>query len=439
MSIEAQLMTISGWGNFPKTKATVYQPDTEGEIKTILEKEGIVLARGNAKSYGDASLAGAVIDMRKMKKMLRFDCEKGIFEAEAGILLSEILEIIVPKGWFLPVTPGIKLITFGGAIASDVHGKNHHHQGCLSNHLTWIELMTDQGIVIRASRKENADWYWKTCGGLGLSGIILRAGIQLMPIRSAFLEVRTIHTPNLDALLLEFDKNQASEYFAGWIDCFASGTSLGKGILFCADHLEQGDSVPALNEWKPAPVARKIPRWMGKVRWLYAPAMRVYNINYRRTSSPGRKIQDFDTYFYPLDALENWNLLYGPAGFVQFQCLIPLETSRKALREILSIASSGPDKPYLAVIKRHGPRPPEAKNAFPDKGYSLALDFPRSSTIAATFRKLEVVLKAVQGKYYLTKDAIGDPALAGLDWSQFTSKKFVSHLKNRLSAGRSHA
>ncbi len=416
--------TLANWGNYPVTTAEVARPESAAEAREYLLSHDRLIARGNGKCYGDAALGPQVLSTLALNRILAFNSATGIVECEAGVLLSDLLHLILPAGWFFHVTPGIKFITVGGAIACDVHGKNHPAKGCFSNWLLSFNLMTASGEVLTCSRTENAALFWQTCGGMGWTGIILSARSQLMKISSGWMRQTSVKAANFEQLFRGFEDHREWSYAAGWID---STNARGRGVVFLAEHdPTRADVAVAL----AAPV-RQVPFFAPS--WLLNPvSIRIHNEIIFSKAKPGEQPVDLNAYFYPLDRVRNWNRLYGRRGFVQYQFCLPEESSFDGIRKVMETIGRSPETPFLTVLKRHGERPPEAIHSFPVRGYSLALDFPRTRTVVNLVRQLDDLVWSLGGKVYLAKDACSAPRMGRVDPRSFGEGKFWSLLKGRL-------
>ena len=425
---------ITNWGNYPAIRAEFIAPESSQEMRAEVLRHSRLIARGNGKCYGDAALSTCVLSTMKLNRLLDFDREKGIVHCESGVLLAELLEHIVPAGWFFHVTPGIKNITVGGAIASDVHGKNHPEKGCFSNWLLSFELMLGNGEILTCSKTEHADLFWQTCGGMGWTGIILSAKFQLMPVSSMFMQQRTVRAENLEAVFQAFQTHDNWPYAAAWIDCLSQGQYAGRGVVYFARHLQKADSPDAPLIY-PFGKVRNIP-FFAPSGLLNRYTIRAHNWLLFNRAADGEQQIDVDRYFYPLDRMRNWNRLYGRRGFIQYQFCLPEENSLQGIREILNTIRQNPDLPFLSVLKRHGERAPEAVHSFPIKGYSLALDFPRTATVFSLVEKLDAMVWQFGGKIYLTKDACSSGKMGRINPAEFGDAKFHSLLKERILANQ---
>jgi FAD/FMN-containing dehydrogenase len=423
---------LTNWGNYPRRDAEIATPEHPEEAAAYVLQAPSLIARGNGKCYGDAALGDRVLSTLKLNRILHFDPERGILECEAGVLLRDLLPRIVPAGWFFHVTPGIKHITVGGAIASDVHGKNHPLKGCFSDWLESFDLLTGAGQLVRCSKTERPDLFWQTCGGMGWTGVILRARFQLAPLPSVWMEQTIVRAGGLDALFDAFAAQAAQPYAAAWVDCLASGARQGRGVAYFARHLEPGNPAPLQYvEEEAANVPLFAPSWL-----LNSWTIGVHNALRFSGGRPGAAPVSLDRYFYPLDAIQNWNRLYGRRGFIQYQFCLPEAESRAGIRRVLDAIRQHGTPPFLSVLKRHGARRPEAVHSFPDKGFSLALDFPMSDNIFGLVRALDRLVWAHGGKIYLAKDACSAPEMGRVRPADFGDPKFVSALRERIETRR---
>ncbi|MEQ1605758.1 MAG: FAD-binding oxidoreductase [Pyrinomonadaceae bacterium] len=400
---------VTNWGNYPIAEANVTESANLAEIKELVANSDHLIARGNGRCYGDSSLGENIFSTLRLNKFLSFDRENGMIECESGVLLSEILDVIVPSGFFLPVTPGTKLITVGGAVAADVHGKNHHCDGSFANHIVHLDLMTGDGTTIRCSPTEHDDLFWQTCGGMGLTGVILAVKFGLKPIETAYIDQVSYKTTDIDSTMKLFEQSGQSTYSVGWLDCFASKKKLGRSILMLGEHCSRSD-LP--RHFKNEPLRKvhgsslNIPVFIPSFA-LNRLSLKVFNTLYYHRKARSEEISTvhFEPYFYPLDGLTNWNRLYGKRGFVQYQFVLPLETSYDGLIRILEkVRQSGQGSP-LAVLKLFGKANPEAVMSFPMEGYTLALDFKAEPSVFRLLNELDEIVLQHNGRIYLAKDA----------------------------------
>ncbi|MDB9494022.1 FAD-binding oxidoreductase [Spirulina major CS-329] len=408
--------TLTGWGRYPVVKSTVQRPENLSTLSHSLSSSASQLARGLGRSYGDAPLnhSGQTVLMERLNRMVAFDAETGRLRCEAGVPLHEILAVFVPRGWFLSVTPGTKFVTVGGAIAFDVHGKNHHCAGSFARHVECFELLIASGEILTCSRTENADLFWATVGGMGLTGIILEAEFKLKKIASAYIKSFNIKAKNLDEAIALFAQYEPLyPYSVAWIDCLATGRSLGRSILMFGDTASLSDLSPQ-QQVNPLPIHEQsklsIPLDAPSVL-LNRYTMGSFNQLYyhRQMQKEQRAIAHYDPFFYPLDFVNDWNRLYGKRGFVQYQCVLPMATSHDGLTEILQRSSQKGWASFLAVLKRMGNQEAELLS-FPMPGYTLALDIPIKPGLWAFLEELDQVVIRCGGRLYLAKDARVSPA-----------------------------
>ncbi|MEL6952875.1 MAG: FAD-binding oxidoreductase [Pseudomonadota bacterium] len=397
---------LSGWGRYPKVKTQVEAPRSTADLQELLAQGRPVIARGNGRSYGDSAVgAPLTLEMRHFNRMISFDAETGQLVAEAGVSLGDIIKGFLPRGWFLAVTPGSKFVTLGGAIAADVHGKNHHKDGSFATCVDWIDVLGPGGQVTRAE-KGSALFEW-TLGGMGLTGIILRAAIRLRPVESGWIRQTTIPVPNLAAAMAAFDQAQDATYSVAWIDCLARGKDLGRSLVMLGEHADAAE-VPKKARKNPLETrerAKKTFPFDLPGFALNGLTVRAFNALYyaQGRRNAGVSYVDWDTYFYPLDAILGWNRIYGRKGFVQFQCALPLKTSEAGLRALLQATGRAGAGSFLAVLKRLGAQ--DSRFSFPMEGYTLALDFPVGPRTLALVDRLHAIALEHGGRFYLAKDA----------------------------------
>jgi FAD/FMN-containing dehydrogenase len=390
---------ISGWGNYPVQESQCITPSTVGLLRTTVNLEGSLLARGMGRSYGDSANANKVLGTSYCNHFIDFDEHTGKLTAESGITLREILTVIVPKGWFLRVTPGTSYVTLGGAIASDVHGKNHHITGTFGQHVTSLSIVLGTGKVVTASPQHHADLFHATCGGMGLTGVIISATIQLLPIRSSFINKKTIKADCIEAACEAFNSNGNAAYSVAWIDCLSKGKSLGRSVLMLGAHAEQGQLEIDIKQTVSVPFATPS-------ALLNSLTMKAFNTAYWHKSKHNQnQTISLMPFFYPLDAVGKWNKLYGKKGFLQFQCVLPKTDGVANMRKLLTEISKSGEASFLAVLKQFGTA---NKNllSFPIEGYTLALDFKLSASTLQTVSRLEEMVVDMGGRLYLTKDAV---------------------------------
>lgn len=426
---------VTNWGNYPVVEKEMRSDDSFRKIKEFVLNNNEVIARGNGRCYGDSSLGEHIFSTKKLNKFISFDRLNGIIECESGVLLSDVLEISVPQGYFLYVTPGTKFVSIGGAIASDVHGKNHHAEGCFSEYVIEFKLMIENGDVINCSREENADKFWATIGGMGLTGIILTAKFKLKNIESAYIRQESIKAENLDEIFTLFEESENWTYTVAWIDCLQKGKNTGRSILMRGEHAFQHELPQNLKE-KPLRLKKKfeptVPFYFpGFV--LNALTVKIFNFLYykKQAKKEAKSFIDYETFFYPLDFVHDWNKIYGKSGFIQYQMMIPKESGKEGMKKILETIANSGNGSFLAVLKLYGKENPQAYNSFPFEGYSLALDFKVNSKLKKLIDQLDDIVEQYKGKIYLTKDSMSRSSLTNY-LKNVQSSKFVSLQHKRI-------
>ena len=396
-------MMLSGWGRYPAMACKTSLLREEGKLQQIIESSTSLIARGNGRAYGDAALNQEMtLLMGGCDRLLAFDSTAGVVECEAGLLLSDLLSVSVPRGWFAPVVPGTKYVTIGGLIAADVHGKNHHLEGSFGRYVDSLRLALADGNIVTCSRGENSELFAATLGGMGLTGIIVSARFRLRPVVSALVEERVIRAPSLKSLLELFEENHAATYSVAWIDCLVGGSDSGRALLTLGEHATE-DCAASDRHRKPHRMEPKgnlaIPVELPFSllnRW----SIRLFNALYYRLQNPRRGLTHYDRFFFPLDAIQNWNRFYGRRGFVQYQCVVRAE---EGLRRILNLVPEIGHGSFLAVLKKLGPG--NRFLSFPMEGYTLTLDFPARADTIANLTRLDAVVAEFGGRIYLAKDA----------------------------------
>ncbi len=410
--------TISNWGNYPVVKA---EYDSIQHIFRFLKESSFsFIVRGLGRSYGDSSLSDYIFDGTKWNRFLSFDKKTGILYCEAGVSIHEILEVFVPRGWFVPVTPGTKFVTIGGAISSDVHGKNHHKEGSFCKHVLSIEVLLSNGKIIECSPKKNVDLFRYICGGMGLLGVLLRAKIQLKKIESAYITQTTYKAKNLTEMIQLFEAHKNATYTVAWMDCLAEGEHLGRGILFTGEHTTKEDLQKFNFSKDPFYVKKKIKinipfYFPGFV--LNSFTVRLFNFLFyhKHFRKQITQLVDYDRFFYPLDSIYHWNRIYGKRGFIQYQFVLPKENGLEGIKEIIHEISKHKMGSFLVVFKVFGDpnRIPQKSSkkiisfpfSFPIEGYTLALDFAIEKRLPEFLKKLDQIVESYKGKLYLAKDA----------------------------------
>ncbi|MBK6744557.1 MAG: FAD-binding oxidoreductase [Hydrogenophilales bacterium] len=362
-----------------------------------------VLPRGNGRSYGDVCLndGGTLLVTRRLDRFIAWDRSTGRLICESGVLLADILKLVVPQGWFLPVTPGTRLVSVGGAIANDVHGKNHHVAGSFGHHVIRFELLRTDGE--RKLCVSGDDWYRASVGGLGLTGLITWAELQLMPVANSGMLTESLRFSSLaDFRPLNRDAETRWPYTVSWIDCLAVGRARGRGILMAGAHASPLADPPE------GRVGRKSMPFDPPFSLINRISLSMFNVAYYHRPLPkGPKLVHYNPYFYPLDAIQNWNRIYGQRGFFQYQCVIPPNAAEDAIQALLTRISSSGMGSFLAVLKTFGRHhPPAGMLSFPRPGATLALDFPNlGAKCESLFRQLDSIVLEAEGALYPAKDA----------------------------------
>ena len=400
--------TLTGWGRTAQATMEVGRPERPRDLSALLaDTNGTsVVVHGAGRSYGDAALneGGRAILTERLSRLLSFNQKTGRLVCEAGVTFADLMRIFLPRGFCVPVTPGTAFATIGGAVATDVHGKNHDRVGSFGDHVEWIELLLANGQTAKVSRKARPALFAATIGGMGLTGIIISVCFKMARVPSASLRVRERRIADLDAFFAAFEEVRSeAEYSVGWIDALARGGNLGRGILETAEAAEGDLSRPAKDKQRRVPIdlpgITLNPLTVGAFNERY----------YRRVPVEGREsLCPAEQFFYPLDAVQDWNRIYGKRGFYQFQCVIPDDTARDGIRRALETISAARSASFLAVLKTLGGEG-RGMLSFPLRGYTLALDFPRRNSIETLMAKLEGITLDHGGRIYLAKDAVLSP------------------------------
>lgn len=368
-------------------------------------RKRMLLAYGNGRSYGDScqSASGTVIDMRGLTGIVAFDPVTGVIEANAGTMLPDIIAHAAPHGYFPAVVPGTQFVTLGGAIANDIHGKNHHRQGTFGRHVESLKLMRSDGRVYLCSPKRNAALFSATVGGMGLTGLILSARVRLMKVASLDVAEQAIPFRNLsDYFDLAEAIDRDNEYAVAWIDQLASGARAGRGVLLAGNHAEEGARQAT------TPGRRLAVPFQPPLNVLNRPFLTLFNAAYHRakTRSAARRVTAYQSFFFPLDGVRDWNRLYGPRGLFQHQSAVPLEAARSAIPELLATTREAGQGSFLTVLKRFGDVASPGVLSFPRPGYTLTLDFPnRGTATLALLERLDAITLAAGGAVNPYKDA----------------------------------
>jgi FAD/FMN-containing dehydrogenase len=399
------------WGRYPDEKQESYRLrwDSDPWPQTD-ERHASLLAHGQGRSYGDVGLnrSGFLLETTGLNRFIHFDPQNGLLRCEAGVTLAEILNLIVPHGWFLPVTPGTKFVSVGGAIANDVHGKNHHRAGTFGCHVNRLGLRRSDGKLYECSSGKNSKLFAATIGGLGLTGLIVWAEIKLKKIKSTAIQQQTQRFNNLDEFFrLSEESDQHWEYTVAWIDCLASGSQLGRGIFYRGNHADAQSGKKEPKDYRATRFSLPLspPGFL-----LNHFTVKLFNQWYFRRPVKNESLVHFDPFFYPLDKIGHWNRLYGRRGFFQYQCVIPQDNAHHAMPQLLqTIAESGQGS-FLSVLKQFGDVPSPGMLSFPRPGVTLALDFAnRGRKTLELLERLDGITVANDGAVYPAKDARMSP------------------------------
>ena len=381
-----------------------------------------MLPYGLGRSYGDVCLNedGMLLDTAGMNHFIDFNTETGRITCEAGVSLEDLLRLTVPRGWFIPVTPGTKFVTIGGAIANDIHGKNHHAAGTFGCHVLRFELVRSTGERLVCSPEENPELYRATIGGLGLTGLMTWVEIQLKPVQSPHIDSEVIKFTSLDEFYrISAESDETFEYTVAWVDCLAEWPDNGRGLFIRGNHHEGTDKKGAELPRQYLSVPVNLPNFT-----LNRHTVKLFNKAFyaRERQKHSKRLMHYDKFFYPLDRIDNWNRIYGKAGMYQYQFVLPEEQLDAIVPVLQKISESG-QASFLAVLKKFGDVPSPGMLSFPFKGITLALDFPnRGRTTLDLFKKLDAIVLEHGGRFYPAKDSVMDPhafAVSYPDWETF--------------------
>ncbi|HEV2352682.1 MAG TPA: FAD-binding oxidoreductase [Puia sp.] len=399
---------LAGWGNYPLSESIPLHPRAEQDVRNELKKTPLI-ARGLGRSYGDQAVNDSryVAICTKMNHFLSFDDQEGILECEAGVSLEEIITVFGPKGWLPMICPGTKFVTVGGAIANDIHGKAHHIDGSFVNCVISFTILLADGTTLEASRTDNSDLFWANFGGLGLLGVILRARLRLRKIETTYFKQKSMAIRNLDHMLEALEKNDHDyNYSVAWIDALAKGDRLGSGVLTLGNAAKLAD-LPEKLKAQPlklhATSKLSIPFFFPSFA-LNSFTVRVLNRVIAHVQNSPKEFVHYEKFFFPLDAINNWNRGYGKRGFIQYQFVIPEENGKKNLTEMLQMIAASGCTPFLNVFKRMGEG--QGILSFPFKGYTLAIDFPVTKQLLEFTPRLDAKVLEAGGRLYLGKDAL---------------------------------
>ena len=423
------------WGRFPHSRGQQDRWLHDRSAPLPLPDAGSVLPRGNGRSYGDSCLnpGGTLLHARPLDRFIAFDPASGLLRCEAGATLSEIIDLALPQGWFLPVTPGTRLATVGGAIANDVHGKNHHLMGNFGHHVRQFELLRSDGSRrVLSSQSDEDGLFSATLGGLGLTGLIAWAELQLRRVPGPWLESESVRFGNLDEFFALSTASAAThEYTVAWIDCLASGQRLGRGHFLRSDHAapDPADCPPIRHSGRTMPFTPPF----SLVNTL---SLRAFNTLYywRQPARRKRTVSHYRPYFYPLDGIGHWNRMYGPRGFMQHQCVLPPAHASDGVAALLKEISRSGHGSFLAVLKEFGSIPSLGMLSFPRPGTTLALDFPNTGPdVFRLLDRLDAIVAEAGGAIYPAKDARMSPAIFRSGYPRL--QEFSCHIDPAFSSG----
>jgi FAD/FMN-containing dehydrogenase len=421
------------WGRYPlvdpREVVPIYWLD---EIPDLAKFQQPVLPFAYGRSYGDSCLNedGITLDVSHLKRFIAFDEEKGLLRCEAGVSLAEALEVIVPRGWFLPVTPGTKYISVGGAIANDVHGKNHHRAGTFGCHVTQFELLRSDGTHMLCSPDQNREMYRATIGGLGLTGLILWAEFRLFPVNGPYIDMERIRYSTLKEFMdISADSDSDFEYTAAWVDCLAGGSRLGRGVFLRGNHERSGQYAHKRPHKKmEITIPVDMPSFV-----LNTWSIKAFNTAYYLAQPSARKVVPYEPFLYPLDSLHEWNRMYGKRGFMQYQCVVPYKDGFEVMTELLDRISRSGEGSFLTVLKKFGDIRSPGLLSFPRPGLTLALDFANNGAKTLNlFNDLDKIVLQSGGAIYPAKDSRMSPEMFEASFPNW--KTFEQYIDPRFSS-----
>ena len=396
------MVAVSSWGRLGRFAHRVRPLRDRAAVASMLAGSAPGIAYGMGRSYGDVCLnpGGTLWSAQGLDRFISFDGDKGIIECEAGVLLKDIQELVVPRGWMLPVTPGTQFVTVGGAVANDVHGKNHHAFGSFGDHVLQLTLLRTDGEKIECGPALHPDWYAATVGGMGLTGIITRVSIALRRVDGAWMTVESVPYTSLQQFFQLADESEKDwEYTVSWIDCVSRNAR--RGIFFRANHSQMSASADY-------PEGNHRLSFTPPISLVNRLSLRPFNFAYYHWHRLRAGIEQvhYQPFFYPLDRIQGWNRMYGPKGFYQYQCVIPPERRQEAVAAMLDETARSNSGSFLAVLKTFGAKPAVGLMSFPRPGATLALDFPnRGEATLALMRRLDAIVAEAGGRLYAAKDA----------------------------------
>ncbi len=462
-------MLTHGWGRYPAIEARRFEPSNIDHLRAALADPSLnaIIPRGGGLSYGDSALSETVVGSRKLPRSWELDEAAGVLRCGAGFGLREVLRRVVPAGWLPPVLPGTANVTIGGAVAADIHGKNHHRDGSFCDHVRELRLLLADGEIARCGPGHRSELFQASCGGMGLTGIILEAELKLAPITSSLMAAESLPATHLEHCFDLLEEHRDVHYSVAWLDCLARGQRLGRGVVFLAEHAASGElrypdrrrlAVPFA---PPAGLLNRHSLSLFNSAYFHWQLLRAGGRRLgadRNRSNPNRNGSgsaarpdssaqfeasgnslDLDAYFFPLDHIRNWNLLYGKPGFLQYQFVLPLESARLGMAEVLGRVGRAGKGSFLSVLKKMGPAN-DNPLSFPMSGYTLALDFRREPSLFPLLDQLDRVVLDHGGRIYLAKDARMSEAVfkAGYPgWQRFAAVKQQVDTRMRFRSAQS--
>jgi FAD/FMN-containing dehydrogenase len=404
MSPRQERPQFESWGRYPRLSADVRPLFWKEDFPPTNGSGAKMLAVGMGRSYGDVCLLqnGTLLRTPNLDRLISFDSQTGLLRCEAGVTLAEILDFAVPRGWFLPVSPGTKYVTVGGAIANDIHGKNHHIAGTFGRHTPSFELIRSDGTQVVCSATQNPDWYRATIGGMGLTGLISWAEVQLRPVVSRRIRLQSTKFIGLEEFIALSKASTQVEYSVAWIDCVAQGRNFARGIFMQGQHDQNPGPLTPLAKPKFA-LPFDLPAFA-----LTRSSVGAFNTLYyhKQVSKQRSGLTDYEPFFYPLDSILQWNRLYGKQGLLQFQCVLPWESDLLGITQVLKAITASGLASFLAVIKVFGDVASPGMMSFPMPGITLALDFPiRREVSFSLLDRLAAITAEFGGRMYPAKDA----------------------------------
>jgi decaprenylphospho-beta-D-ribofuranose 2-oxidase len=437
---------LAGWGRYPRHHSNLLAPYSIGALCALRLGLDNYVARGAGRAYGDAGVGlGSTVAMRGLNRMRDFDPESGLLTVEAGVTLEEVIDVVLPRGWFVPAVPGTRFVTVGGMIAADVHGKNHHRTGGFGAHVVSLALLPPRGKLVPCSRSENSDLFRATIGGMGLTGAIVEATIRLIKVETGWIRQKTVATQDLDSTFAALAKAEAeATYSVAWIDITPGRRPLGRGVVFLGEHARAAE----LPEGKPILPPRRASRLSIPIelpeglvnRW----SVGAFNTLYHGKAALSRDagLARWDSYFFPLDAVGDWNRAYGRSGFLQHQCVAPWPAAPKVVAEIVHRVAAAGFAPFPTVLKSLGAGTGDL--SFPMPGLTLTFDLPVTPKALRLLDELDRIVVAAGGRLYLAKDArqsrdtfragyLGLAAFETLRREVGATGRLTSHLSARLA------